>query len=67
MSPTHFEPLEIILADDNLVCRGVAGNLEPALLSGHVVLNLSESTNIKDITLELTCQAKVPTTDIRTT
>lgn len=55
------EPLQIILTSDRLICRGVAGNLEPALLSGHVVLNLTEATNIKDISLNLVGKARIPT------
>ncbi len=54
-APSHpIEPLQIILSDDKLVCRGVGSNMEDALLSGHVVLNLTESTIIKEISLQLT-------------
>jgi hypothetical protein len=66
-SSSQVDPLEIILASELLVCRGVSGNYEPALLSGHVVLNLSEATNIKNITLDLMGKAIVPTTDARHT
>lgn len=62
----HVEPLQIILNSDRLVCRGVAGNLEPALLSGHVVLTLSEATNIRDISLSLIGKARIPTGESRT-
>jgi len=55
------EPLQIIVKSDKLICRGVAGNLEPALLSGHVVLNLSEATNVKDILLEFVGKVRIPT------
>ncbi|KAF8320866.1 hypothetical protein DL93DRAFT_2052560, partial [Clavulina sp. PMI_390] len=58
---TAHSPLQIILNSDRLICRGVAGNLEPARLSGHVVLTLTEATNIKDITLDLVGKAKIPT------
>ena len=54
------EPLQIIVNSDRLLCRGVAGNLEPALLSGHVVLSLSEAANIKDISLEFVGKARIP-------
>jgi hypothetical protein len=54
------EPLQIIVNSDRLMCRGVAGNLEPALLSGHVVLNLNEAVNIKDISLEFVGKARIP-------
>jgi hypothetical protein len=52
-------PVEIVLDNEHLVLRGQGGDMNPAYLSGHVVLNLSESTNIKEITMNLTGKAKV--------
>lgn len=45
------EPLEIVLANGgDLVLRGFTGDeLEPAVLVGEVILNLSESTNLKEL------------------
>ncbi|KDQ21885.1 hypothetical protein BOTBODRAFT_26293 [Botryobasidium botryosum FD-172 SS1] len=56
-------PLEIVLADDTLICRSVGGSTEPALLAGHLVLNLHESTNIKEVTLQLTARIRIPLSD----
>jgi hypothetical protein len=66
-SSSQFEPLAIVLVSELLVCRGLSGNLEPALLSGHIVLKLSEVTNIKNITLDLIGKARIPLTDARYT
>ncbi|KAF9520416.1 hypothetical protein BS47DRAFT_1336079, partial [Hydnum rufescens UP504] len=53
----HVEPLEIILRTDRLVCRCVGANADPAVLSGHVVLRLSEPTNIREISLDFVGKA----------
>ena len=66
ISPRPVEPLEIILSTDKLVCRGVSANLDPVLLSGHVVLNLSEATNIREISLDLVGKARFPHGETRT-
>jgi hypothetical protein len=55
----HHAPLEIHLDNDLVVLRGAGGDVNPALLSGQVVLNLTESTNIKELTLKLEGKAKV--------
>lgn len=55
--PGH--PLEIFLDSDALVLRGQGGDMAPAYLSGYVSLWLAESTNIKDISMQLTGKAKV--------
>lgn len=52
--------LEIILPSDSVICRGVGTDIEPALLSGQVVLKLGEATNIKEVTLELIGKVKPP-------
>ncbi|KAF8609014.1 hypothetical protein BDV93DRAFT_519040 [Ceratobasidium sp. AG-I] len=46
-------PLEIVLDNDNIIFRGVGQDVEGAMLSGHVILNLTESTNIRELTLHL--------------
>ncbi|QRV79631.1 arrestin [Ceratobasidium sp. AG-Ba] len=52
-------PLEIVLANDDVVFRGVGQDVESALLSGSVILNLSEATNIREITLQLTGKIRI--------
>ncbi|KAG8970349.1 hypothetical protein FRC03_009622 [Tulasnella sp. 419] len=61
----HLDHLEIALASDNLVLRGVGQNFEPAVLSGNVVLNLPEATNIRQINLSFYGKAKMPHGDSR--
>lgn len=56
-------PLEILLDSDHLVLRGQGGDMAPAYLSGYVSLWLAESTNIKDITMNLSAKAKVHFSD----
>ncbi|KAG9101521.1 hypothetical protein FS749_006091 [Ceratobasidium sp. UAMH 11750] len=59
ISGSHLPPLEIVLANDDIVFRGVGQDVEGALLSGHVILNLSEATNIREITLQLTGKMRI--------
>lgn len=56
-------PVEIVLDSEHLVMRGQGGDMNPAYLSGRIELNLQESTNIKDITMNLTGKAKVNFSD----
>ncbi|KAJ9124471.1 hypothetical protein QFC24_003262 [Naganishia onofrii] len=55
----HHAPLEIHLDSDLIILRGAGGDVNPALMSGQVILNLTESTNIKELTLKLEGKAKV--------
>ncbi|KDN49692.1 hypothetical protein RSAG8_01757, partial [Rhizoctonia solani AG-8 WAC10335] len=55
-------PLEIVLPSEEIVFRGVGQDVEGALLSGHLVLNLTEATNIREITLQLTGKVQLPNT-----
>ncbi|KAL7421163.1 hypothetical protein Q5752_004048 [Cryptotrichosporon argae] len=55
--------LDIVLDSDHLVLRGQGGDMNPAYLSGHIVLKLNESANIKGITMNLTGKAKVQFTE----
>jgi hypothetical protein len=41
------------------VFRGIGQDVEGALLSGHVILNLTEATNIREITLQLTGKIRI--------
>lgn len=60
-NPAHLQaqPLVIELDNDHLVLRGAGGDSEPAMLSGTLVLNLYESTNIRELSLHLEGRAKV--------
>ncbi|KAJ9107548.1 hypothetical protein QFC21_001007 [Naganishia friedmannii] len=55
----HHAPLEIHLDSDLIILRGAGGDVNPALMTGQVILNLTESTNIKELTLRLEGKAKV--------
>lgn len=52
--------LEIILDHETIALKGTGPDVEPALLSGHVVLHLAEATSIKGITLSFRGKAKLP-------
>jgi arrestin-related trafficking adapter 4/5/7 len=52
--------IEIIVDNDLLTLRGAGVEVTPALLSGHVVLHLAESTPVKQITLQFRGKAKLP-------
>lgn len=54
--------LEIVVASDVLCLRGPGTEVEPALLSGNVVLYLPEDTDIKGITLHFRGKARLPST-----
>ncbi|KAF7315760.1 Arrestin-C domain-containing protein [Mycena indigotica] len=52
--------LEIRLDNDVVYLKGTGNDVEPARLTGHVVLNLAESTPIKEITLQFRGKARLP-------
>ncbi|KAH9858504.1 hypothetical protein C2E23DRAFT_864422 [Lenzites betulinus] len=52
--------LEIHVASDVLCLRGTGVDVNAALLSGNVVLHLSEPTSIKEITLSFRGKARLP-------
>ncbi|KDQ27462.1 hypothetical protein PLEOSDRAFT_1096822 [Pleurotus ostreatus PC15] len=52
--------VDIILDSDCLYLKGTGVDVEPALLSGHVILYLVESTPIKEITLQFRGKARLP-------
>ncbi|KZT71779.1 hypothetical protein DAEQUDRAFT_763616 [Daedalea quercina L-15889] len=52
--------LDILVASDTLVLRGTGVDVDPALLSGNVVLHLTEPTSIKEITLQFRGKARLP-------
>ncbi|KAL1746433.1 hypothetical protein HDZ31DRAFT_34203 [Schizophyllum fasciatum] len=52
--------LEILLDHDCLYLRGTGVDVEPARLSGHLVLYLTESTSVREITLHFRGKARLP-------
>jgi hypothetical protein len=52
--------LEIIFNPEIVCLKGTGPDVEPALLSGHVALYLTESTSIKEITLSFRGKARLP-------
>ncbi|TFY59501.1 hypothetical protein EVG20_g7767, partial [Dentipellis fragilis] len=52
--------IEIVVTSDLLLLKGVGVDVAPALLQGHVVVNLAESTAIKEITLHFRGKARLP-------
>lgn len=52
--------LDIVVNSEQLILRGTGSEVEPVLLSGHVVLQLCEPTSIKEITLHFRGKAKMP-------
>ncbi|KAJ8076341.1 hypothetical protein PM082_000762 [Marasmius tenuissimus] len=52
--------LEILLDKESIHLKGTGVDVEPALLSGHVALYLTESTSIKEITLQFRGKARLP-------
>ena len=58
----HHTPLPVLdiqLDNDEILLRGAGSDYNPALLSGRVVLNLQESTNIREISMRLEGKGKV--------
>ena len=56
----HPISLDISVANDQLYLRGTGVDVEPTLLTGNVVLHLSEPTSIKQIVLVFRGKARVP-------
>ena len=57
------DPVKIVLDNDHLVLRGYGSEMNPAYLTGRVDVNLTEATNVKEVTMALTCKAKVQFTE----
>ncbi|KAH8107888.1 hypothetical protein BXZ70DRAFT_1069158 [Cristinia sonorae] len=58
---SHAQPsIDIIVASDTLSLKGAGQDVNPALLSGNVVLYLNEPTSLKHITLQFRGKAKLP-------
>lgn len=60
LQDTSNQHVEIQLPNDTIVLRGVGHDVESQLVTGNVVLNLEEATNIREITLSLTGKARLP-------
>ncbi|KAG1725434.1 uncharacterized protein EDB91DRAFT_1168591 [Suillus paluster] len=59
--PLHEKShIDIVLDSDVLALKGTAVDVEPALLSGHLILTLSEATSIKEINLQFRGKTRVP-------
>lgn len=58
--PPDKSRIDIVLDSDVLALKGTTVDTEPALLSGHVVLTLSEATSIKEINLQFRGKTRVP-------
>lgn len=52
--------LEIVVPADTLALKGTGQDVNPALLSGNLVLYLNEPTSLKSITLQFRGKAKIP-------
>lgn len=52
--------LEIVVANDVLCLKGPGTGVDPALLSGNVVLSLPEATPIREITLSFRGKVRLP-------
>ncbi|GAA5831217.1 hypothetical protein JCM5353_007384 [Sporobolomyces roseus] len=60
--PSHHgpDPLEIALESSDLVLRGFTGDeFDPAVLNGEVILNLTHSTDLREVSLVFTGTAKI--------
>lgn len=55
--------LDIQVDSPVISLKGVGVDVEPALLTGHVVLYLTESTSIKEITLHFRGKARISSSD----
>ncbi|KAG2039655.1 hypothetical protein BDR03DRAFT_950779 [Suillus americanus] len=58
--PPDKSRIDIVLDSDVLALKGTTADTEPALLSGYVVLTLSEATSIKEINLQFRGKTRVP-------
>ena len=52
--------IEVVVDTDVLTLKGTGAEVTPALLSGQIVLDLAESTPVKEITLQFRGKAKLP-------
>jgi arrestin-related trafficking adapter 4/5/7 len=56
-----FHPsLEIVVNQDVITLKGTGVDVEPAVLSGNVILHLGEPTSIREISLQFRGKARLP-------
>ena len=63
LDANHEQMFSIVLDSDQLIMHGQGADMNPAYLSGNVEMSLPESMNLKDVTMQLTCKAKIQFTD----
>ncbi|KAF8658312.1 hypothetical protein AX16_002081 [Volvariella volvacea WC 439] len=56
----HRPRLEILLDTPHIYLKGTGVDVEPATLSGHVLLDLAEATSVKQVVLSFKGKARVP-------
>lgn len=52
--------IDLVVNSDVLTLKGNGAEVTPVLLSGQIVLDLAESTTVKQITLQFRGKAKLP-------
>jgi hypothetical protein len=52
--------IDLVVNSDVLTLKGNGAEVTPAFLSGHIVLDLAESTTVKQITLQFRGKARLP-------
>jgi arrestin-related trafficking adapter 4/5/7 len=52
--------IDLVVNSDVLTLKGNGAEVTPALLSGQIVLDLAESTTVKQITLQFRGKARLP-------
>ncbi|SRR5258708_9782560 len=59
-APRRDTGIDLVVNTDVLTLKGTGADVTPALLSGQIVLDLAESTPVKQITLQFRGKAKLP-------
>jgi hypothetical protein len=59
-SAPRRDGIEVVVDTDVLTLEGTGAEVTPALLSGQIVLDLAESTPVKEISLQFRGKAKLP-------
>jgi hypothetical protein len=52
--------IDLVVNSDVLTLKGNGAEVTPTLLTGHIVLDLAESTTVRQITLQFRGKAKLP-------
>jgi hypothetical protein len=56
--------LEVNLDSERLLLKGTGADMEPALLSGHVALYITNPMSVKEITLQFRGKTRLPVTSL---